>query len=151
MQIADPPAFSLSGRNVAKSRNREYLDSLKKLILSMHFLGTNVVVGVKECFGIFEFELSVPLSGENRSNKASGVPSNTSHAFGFREHCRPCLVCNVVVSSHTQKNSLRKHVRLFSKDFLLATPIEEMYSQDSVLQFLHNEIPLRSEALFLKS
>ena len=48
----------------------------------MHLLETYNVVGVKESFEIFEFELSVPLSGENRSDKAPGVPSNTSHAFG---------------------------------------------------------------------
>ena len=89
MQIADPHAFSLSGRNEPKSRNRRsrHLNSLKKLVLSMYFLETNDVVVVKEFFEIFEFEFSVPVSGENRSNKPPGVlclTSTLSPAKGYR-------------------------------------------------------------------
>ena len=40
------------------------MNSLKNLVLSMHFLETNNVVGVEESFEIFEFEFSVPLFGE---------------------------------------------------------------------------------------
>ena len=63
-----------------KSRTQD-LDSLKKLVLSMYFLETNDVVVVQKFFEIVEFELPVPLPGENRSNKDPGVPSNTSQAF----------------------------------------------------------------------
>ena len=70
------------GTKESKSRSQR-LDSLKKLVLSMHFLETNDVV-VQEFFEMFEFEFSVPLSGENRSNKPPGVPSNTSQDFGKR-------------------------------------------------------------------
>ena len=54
----------------------QHLNNLEILVLSMHFLETQNVAGVKG-----SFELSVPLSGENRSNKTPGVPSDTSHAF----------------------------------------------------------------------
>ena len=64
-----------------KSRS-QYLDSLKKLVLSLHFLETNDVVVVQKFFQIIEFGLSVPLYRENKSNEAPGVLSNASQAFG---------------------------------------------------------------------
>ena len=73
--------FRKKGTKESKSRS-QHMDSLKKLILSMHLLETNDVVVVQEFSEIFEFELSVPLSGENRSDETPGVPSNTSQAFG---------------------------------------------------------------------
>ena len=57
------------GTKESKSRS-QHLDSLKKLVLSMHFLETNNVIVVQEFFEIFEFEFSVPLSGESRSYQA---------------------------------------------------------------------------------
>ena len=70
MQIANPPAFSLSSRKGTKELKlrRQHLNGLKILVLSMHLLETYNVVGVKESSEIFEFEFSFPLSGENRSN-----------------------------------------------------------------------------------
>ena len=47
----------------------------------MHFLEANDVVVVQEFFGVIKFGFPVPLYAENRSNKAPGVPSNTSQAF----------------------------------------------------------------------
>ena len=79
MQIADPPAFTLSGTQESKSRS-QHLDSLKKLVLSMHFLETNDVAVVQESFQKIEFELSVLPLRENRSNETPGVPSNWKSA-----------------------------------------------------------------------
>ena len=84
MQIADPPTFSLPRRNVPKESKSwsQHLNSLKKLLLAVHFLEANDVVMVQEFFEIIEFGFPVSLSGENRSNKAPGDPSNTSQTFG---------------------------------------------------------------------
>ena len=62
--------FVIRNKGTEKPKSRsQYLNCLKKLVLSMHFLETNNVVGVKEFLGIFEFELIVLLFGENRSNE----------------------------------------------------------------------------------
>ena len=80
MQIADPPAFSLSGRKVPKSRNRGANTWIACRNSSLPYTSWRQkdVVFVQEFLKIFEFEFSVPLSGKNRSNKPQGIPSNTS-------------------------------------------------------------------------
>ena len=69
------------GTKKPKSRS-QHLNSLTIFVLSMHLLETKDVSGVKELLEIFEFKLSVLLFGKHRSNETSGVPGNTSHAFG---------------------------------------------------------------------
>ena len=69
------------GTKESKSWTQD-LDSLKKLVLSVHILEPNDVVVVLKFFEIVKFGLPVPLSGENGSNEAPGVPSDTSQAFG---------------------------------------------------------------------
>ena len=84
MQIADPPARSLSGRKVPNKRNcGQHLNSLKKLVFAI-----NDVVMVQEFFEVVELGFPVPFSGENRFKKPPGVPSNTTQAFGKKGTAR---------------------------------------------------------------
>ena len=48
-----------------------------------------MLLASKSLLRIFEFELSVPLSGENRSNKTPGVPNNTSQCLSERKGPHP--------------------------------------------------------------
>ena len=55
--------FIIRKKRTKESKSRsQNLDSLKKLVPSMHFLETNDVVVVQEFVEIIEFELFVPLS-----------------------------------------------------------------------------------------
>ena len=77
--------FIVKKKSTKKNKLRnQHLNSLKELVLSMHFLKANDVVTVKELLEVNKFRFPAPLSGKDRSDKALSIPSNTSQTFRMK-------------------------------------------------------------------
>ena len=94
---------------------------------------------------------------ENMSMELHWSARDTTHVHEcrrvpyFREFCRPCLVCNGVVMSHTHNTRSQETCSYDLDRFRIGGSKRDKLFQESVWQFCRNVISWNSAATFVRS